>query len=114
MPRIFESLKNEENFRQVRQSGKYWKGRFVRMAVLFVDEKIRVGVSVSKKVNNKAVVRNKIRRRIVNILDKGLVEYSQKSFNLIVSVLPGADEVEFEELKVDIITGLKILLARSR
>lgn len=69
---------------------------------------IRVGIVVSKKVDNKAVIRNKLRRRINAILKEELVG-REKSYDLIVSVLPKMNEVTFQELSDEVKKGLSVL-----
>lgn len=65
--------------------------------------KNKVWVRVSKKVSKKAVVRNKLKRQvkeIIRTLDRDLSPY-------IISVLPAAKGVEFTKLKTDLVKTIK-------
>ena len=65
------------------------------------SEHVRVAVSVSKKVSKRAVVRNKIRRRVyVSVRD--ILSDIKPGLYLIV-VRPGAEKVKKEELKSDLV-----------
>ena len=63
-------------------------------------KKYKVGFSVSKKVG-KAVVRNKVRRRIKEIVRQSC-ESLKNGFNYIFIAKPCASEASFEQLKLDI------------
>jgi ribonuclease P protein component len=64
------------------------------------DNKPHVGVSVSKKISKKAVVRNTIRRRVYAVV---FLELSRLKSNLILVVAkPGADKIKGETLKKEI------------
>lgn len=58
-----------ELFRPLLESGKYFNTKHFVMRVAPSSD-IRMAVSVSKKVSKKAVVRNKIRRRVYSVLNK--------------------------------------------
>lgn len=70
MKKINRILKNDD-FAFIIRNGKKIHSKIVSIHFLTKKEKnFRVGISVSKKVSNKAVVRNKIKRRLTAILDK--------------------------------------------
>jgi len=61
-------------------------------------EKDKLWIRVSKKVSKKAVVRNKIKRRVKSILRDYDIDLSR----YVLSVLPSALELSFEQLKREI------------
>lgn len=61
----------------------------------------RFGFVVSKKVSNKAVVRNKIRRRLSEII-KAEINNIKNGTDLIIIALPGIEKKEFSEIKKSI------------
>lgn len=71
------------------------------------DKKDKLWIRVSKRVSKKAVIRNKIKRRIKSILR----EYNIDLSKYILSVLPSALELSFEQLKREI--GKTIRWVRS-
>ncbi|MDD4358411.1 MAG: ribonuclease P protein component [Candidatus Pacebacteria bacterium] len=84
----------------------YKKGRGIRSDSLFLKilendkEKTRIGIVISKKVSKKAVERNKIKRRIREIVRK--MDFC-KGFDIIVVAYPNAKEKDFEGIKQEII-----------
>lgn len=67
----------------------------------------RFGIIVSKKVSKKAVIRNKTKRRIREII-KPLIKTFNNSDNLFI-VLPGLEKKQFKEIKETIGKLLKKL-----
>ncbi len=65
----------------------------------------KFGISVSKKIGN-AVVRNKLKRQIKNIIDK---KYYENSFNCIIILRKGILEKSFSEMSEDLYTAFKII-----
>ena len=65
----------------------------------------KFGISVSKKIGN-AVVRNKLKRQIKNIIDKKCYE---NSFNCIIILRKGILEKSFSEMSEDLYCAFKIL-----
>jgi ribonuclease P protein component len=60
------NLRKKKEFEELLKSGKRVAGRF--FATFFLENKEkRIGIIVSKKVAKKAVIRNKVRRRIREI-----------------------------------------------
>jgi len=58
----------------------------------------RVGIVVSKKISKKAVVRNKVRRRL-SVTIKGQFENIKKGTDNIFIALPGIEKKDFSEIK---------------
>lgn len=115
MAEIKTKIKKEEEFKRIRQSGRYWTGEYTRLILARTDDdQVRIAIVVSKKVSKLAVVRNKLRRRINAILKNIISDLGNVSFDLIVSGLPGKSEMEYIELKEDIDKGLKRLLKNEK
>ena len=66
--------------------------------------KDKVWIRVSKKVSKKAVVRNKVKRRIKQIVQ--IYSYSIDP-NYIISALPGIENIEWYDLYRDLVDTLK-------
>jgi len=71
----------------------------------------RFGVVVSQKVSKKATARNKIRRRISEVIKKE-VNNSQGGVDTVLITLPGFEKLNFQETKevvVKILSKLKLI-----
>lgn len=98
-------LSKKKDFEEVFKGGKGFKGGFL----IFKSLKNNLGGSrfgfvVSKKVSNKAVLRNKIKRRlraaVLNIIDKKNGKPSYNShFDLIIIALPDIKKKDFAEIQ---------------
>lgn len=107
MAEISAKINKEEDFKRIRQTGRYWTGKFTRLILVNTSEgQIRIGIVISKRVSKLAVRRNKMRRRISVILTNVISGMGNVSFDLIVSGLSGQCEMEFGELKDEIEKGL--------
>lgn len=93
------SLKSEASFLYVRRHGTKYFGKFVTIYVISAAT-TKVGVSVSKKIG-KAVVRNKVKRRIKEIF-VALLPTARKGKHFLVSAKQGIDNASFSELSEDI------------
>lgn len=100
------SLKSEASFLYVRRHGTKYYGKFVTIFVLNAAT-TKVGVSVSKKIG-KAVVRNKVKRRIKEIF-VALLPTARNGKHYLVSAKVGIENAAFAELSEDI----KSLLIKS-
>lgn len=103
------SLKGKDNFQRVVRVGISKRGAYAVMTILKnnIDE-VKVGIVVSKKVSNKAVERNKIRRRTRAIITDWLKKEGGMGFEMVVRANRAALEAGFQNLKED----LEKLLAR--
>lgn len=68
----------------------------------------RCAVVVSQKVSKKAVLRNKVRRRVLNIV-KNLILDSQKNIDLVIVALHGSAQMEFDETKLELFSLIQKL-----
>ncbi len=58
----------------------------------------RVGIITSQKVSKKAVVRNKIRRRLSEIA-KNFFKSAKNNIDVVIVALPGIETKDFSEIK---------------
>ena len=99
-------LKKRYQFNYVYKSGEHFSSE--HLVLYFVSSKtksIKVGFAVTKKVGQ-AVVRNKIRRRLREIIQKQLPSLKQ-NFNIIVVAKESVAEASFEKLSLELIKLLK-------
>jgi len=69
----------------------------------------RFGFIVSKKVSNKATIRNKVKRRLRSVVAGSLPE-CKKGVDVIITALSGIEKKEFSEIKEVVVKSLKKLL----
>ncbi len=100
---LFKTLKNRD-FKEAYSSGKRINGKFFTIVVLSAEE-ILWGISISKKHGN-AVARNKLRRRIKEIV--GFVG-AKLSTGAKVVVVPriGATEAVYSDARDDLLLVLR-------
>ena len=95
-PRLV-SLKGDAAFRRLRRARSY-KGRYLTLRYRPIAEpEVRVGIVVSKKVG-KAVVRNKVKRRVREILRKTHLPPAE----VMIIARPEAAEASFQDLFKDL------------
>jgi ribonuclease P protein component len=97
-------IKNKKEFEKIFKKGKGFDSDFLFLKVINNSlEYSRFAVVVSKKVSNKAVIRNKVKRRLREILKKRLLD--KKGLDIVLIAKPGIEQKDFKELenKADII-----------
>ena len=83
----------------------YKKGRGIKADSLFLkileneQEATRIGIVISKKVSKRAVIRNKIKRRIREIVKKNNF---LPGFDLVIITYPQIKEKDFHQLEIEI------------
>lgn len=93
-----ERLKRKE-FQKVLEKGKGFKEDKIVLKVLENNTKeTRIGFLITKKVSKKAVVRNKLKRRLREILRREK-EKTKKGLDLIFIALPGIETRDFQSLE---------------
>lgn len=95
-------VRKQKEFDFIYKKGKKIKTRF--SIVIFTPNDLdfnRFAFIVSAKVDKKAVVRNKIKRRLREIIRLNYVKF-KKAFDFIVVALPQSKQAEFQDLKVDL------------
>lgn len=71
--------------------------------------RFRFGICVSKKLGN-AVTRNKLKRRVKDIIDKSKLHFESKDY--IIVLKKSAKSAKYLELKEDLISVLKKIIDR--
>lgn len=93
-------LKKRYQFNYVYKSGEHFSNEHIVLYVASSKTKfIKVGFAVTKKVGH-AVVRNKIRRRLREIVKKQLPLLKQ-NYNIIIVARENVTEASFEILKLE-------------
>ena len=92
-------LTKKKDFDIVFKEGKSVKGEFLLVKILKSHlKKSRFGFIVSKKISNKAVERNKIKRRLRKAFSDRLKSFSG-SLDVVIIALPGILEKNFSEIE---------------
>jgi len=91
-------LKKDKDFAKVYRSGKSIGNKYLVLYYLLMDSggPTQVGFSISKKVG-KAVVRNKLKRRLREIISS-LHSNIKEGYLLVFVVKSGADRLEYKRL----------------
>ena len=98
LPKI-NRLREEKDFDKIFKKGKNFKNSFLILKVLQNNLKEnRFGFIISKKVSKKAVLRNKIKRRLRDIIHQN-TKNIKKGIDVVLIVLPGLEEKNFLETK---------------
>jgi ribonuclease P protein component len=109
LPSPPESLRQRAEFVRAQSEGKKLKGRHLLVIVAAGRTGgVRLGITVSRRVGN-AVVRNRVRRRIREIV-RGQLALLPRGFDLIVIAFPEAARAPFAVLNEE----LPCLLTRAR
>lgn len=94
-------LLKERDFDLIHKKGKFIPGKHLVIKVL--PNKLsesRFGIIVSNKISKKPVIRNKIKRRLREIIREGIKSREiKKGFDIIVIAKPSIVEEEFESIK---------------
>ena len=105
MKRI-ETIKDQKLFNNIIRNGKFIKNNFfVIYNIRKENDQINYGIAVSNKLG-KAVVRNKLKRQIKNIIDKKCYE---NSFNCIIILRKGILKKSFNEMSEELYSAFEIL-----
>jgi ribonuclease P protein component len=105
-------LTKKNEFDNVFKRSKASSGRFVFLKVLENDLGIsRFGFIVSSKISKRAVIRNKIKRRLREIIQKNIINI-EKGLDVVILARPNIINCDFGEIKEDterLFKKLKIL-----
>lgn len=100
-------LKKEKDFEKLFKKGKSFKNGFLILRIVQNNlEESRFGFIVSQKVSKKAVLRNKVKRRIRDIIQKNITKI-RKGIDMAFVVLPGLEKNNFLETKENVNALLK-------
>ena len=95
-------LKKKKDFEKVLKEGRGIKEDFLILKVRKnKPKKLRFGFVVSKKISKKAVVRNKIKRRLREVI-KERIKKIDKGLDIIIITLPGTETKDFQDFKITI------------
>jgi ribonuclease P protein component len=93
-------IKKKKDFETIFKKGKSLKSGFLVLRALKNDLKQnRFAFVVSQKVSKKATARNKVRRRLSEIIKTNLKNIKD-GFDIVFVALPGIEKKEFLEIKV--------------
>ncbi|CAK6506586.1 ribonuclease P protein component [Rickettsia helvetica] len=106
------SLKNQKEFELINKFGKKFHERYFILVIaktlpkIFLESKYNVflGIKVSKKLNKKAMVRNKIKRRIRHLIRIIVSDSSFKAIKFAMIIIPrkGFEEINFSHLNYEL------------
>lgn len=103
-------IKKKKDFDLIFKKGASFKNSFLILRVIKNNlDQTRFGFVVSQKVSKKAVVRNKIRRRLSEVIKNGF-KNTKTGIDIIFISLPGIDKKEFSEIK----EAVRDLLAKAK
>ena len=105
MKKINIIKKNVDFARIIREKKSYKTSPYIIYIERTNEIRYHFGISVSKKIGN-AVVRNKLKRQIKNIIDKKCYE---NSFNCIIILRKGILTKSFSEMSEDLYSVFKTL-----
>lgn len=105
-------LRKKKDFEKVLREGRWIKNGFLFLKWIFNDLKIsRFGFVVSKKISKKSTLRNKIKRRLREIIKRELPEIKKGIDGVFISKT-GLEKKGFQQLEeavVKILTKARIL-----
>jgi ribonuclease P protein component len=96
---LINRIKKKKDFELIFKNSKSFKNNIFILKIAKNDLGIsRVGLVISKKVSKKAVIRNKIRRRLSEAV-KLEINNIKAGMDLVLIVLPEAEKKDFSEIK---------------
>lgn len=96
LPRRFR-ITRPEDFQLVRQRGKHWRGEVLSVSVLATEPAdLRFGFVVGRQVGS-AAVRNRLKRRLREIVHKQIVHLNP-GYSVVIIARPPARDLSFHEL----------------
>ena len=102
----YEMVKKHEDFNEIINTGKKVKGKFLIIFSMAKDyQKPNFGIAIGKKCGN-AVIRNKLKRRVRNIVDNNRLLFKNNK-NYIIMIKGSANDASFQELEQDLINLLR-------
>ncbi len=92
-------LKNKKDFDNVFKKGRRVKGDFLFLKILENNlDASRFAFVVGLKISKKAVIRNKIKRRLRYIVREKFSDI-QKGIDVMIITLPGIENQDFQQIK---------------
>lgn len=110
MPLKLNRLTKKKDFERVFEKGKSFKEDFLVLKIVPNDfQTSQFGFIISQKVSKKAVVRNKIRRELKELM-RLKIDKIKKGIDGVFMVLPGLEKKDFWEIE----TVLNNLLKKAK
>lgn len=104
-----QGLKKDSDFRKVYKHGKSFANRYLVMYILKnKSENSRIGISVSKKVG-KAIMRNKVRRRIKESYRLNIDENVKNGYDIVFIARVAIKDATYDEIE----KSMKHLIRKS-
>ena len=104
-------IKENKDFENIIHKGKYIRNKYYILYYLKNNNNkfYRFGISVGKKISNKAVIRNKLKRRLKSIINnhKNLYENNKDYIIIMKRSCLEANFIELEKNLIDIINKIK-------
>lgn len=104
-------LRKKKDFEIIFKNGKTFKEGFLILKIIKTNlEKNRFGFIISQKVSKKATVRNRIKRKLREVVRLNIKEGSddkEKGVDVALIILPGIDKKDFSEAKESLIKLFK-------
>ncbi|MFA5087009.1 MAG: ribonuclease P protein component [Candidatus Paceibacterota bacterium] len=95
-------LKKKNDFERVFKQGNSARGSLLFLKILNNSKNVsRIGFVVSKKISNKAVVRNKVKRRLRAAAKEELKNYLP-GYDMVIVTLPAIKNADYKEIKKDV------------
>ncbi len=102
-------ITKEKDFQKIFKAGKKYNFPSFKLYIVVKKNNLKEGrfaFIVSKKVSKKAVLRNKIKRRMRSIIQKYILSI-KKGFDIIIIALPGIENNNFEDIEKELLFVLK-------
>lgn len=96
-----EIIKSSREYTEIINNGKSIKSNNFSIYYRNNDEKNRYGISIPKKTG-KAVVRNKIKRRVKNIIDNNK-NSMQSGYDYVIIIRKGILELTYQEMEKELL-----------
>lgn len=94
-------IKSSGEYTEIINTGKKIKSNNISIYYRKNDEKNRYGISIPKKTG-KAVIRNKIKRRIKNIIDNNK-NSMQSSYDYVIIIRKGILDLTYQEIELELL-----------
>ena len=94
-------IKSSGEYTEIINTGKKIKSNNISIYYRKNDEKNRYGISIPKKTG-KAVIRNKIKRRIKNIIDNNK-NSMQSSYDYVIIIRKGILDLTYQEIEIELL-----------
>ena len=102
-------LQKDRDFESVFKKGKTLSGKFLFLKVKKNDLQVsRFGLIIGKKISNKAVIRNRLKRQLREIIKNNLFNI-KPGFDIVIITKPEIINKNYQEIKNDLEKLLKIL-----